>query len=109
MHGVDATHLEKSLRPQEFDTIVFQFPNVGSREAKYGHNPNHVLIRHFLRSAVHYLAPSGKILVSAVDSPHYQGTFQFDEAAAFAGYAAPEAYPFDPARFSGYSHTNTND
>lgn len=109
MHGVDATHLEKSLRPQEFDTVVFQFPNVGSREAKYGHNPNHVLIRNFLRSAAAYLAPSGKILISAVDSPHYQGAFQFDEAAAFAGYQMPEFYPFDPAMFPGYSHTNTND
>lgn len=109
MHDVDATHLERSLRPQEFDAIVFQFPNVGSRESKYGHNPNHVLIRNFLRSAVHYLAPSGKILVSAVNSPHYHGAFQFEEAAAFAGYQAPEVYSFDPAMFPGYSHVNTND
>lgn len=109
MYGVDATYLEKSFRPHEFDTIIFQFPNVGSRDAKHGHNPNHVMIRKFLRSAVPYLAPAGKILISAVDSPHYQGAFQFDDAAAFAGYTTPESYPFDPSLFPGYSHTNTND
>lgn len=109
MHDVDATHLEKSFRPHEFDTIIFQFPNVGSRDAKHGHNPNHVMIRKFLRSAAPYLAPSGKTLISAVDSPHYQGAFQFDDAAAFAGYRMPESYPFDPSLFPGYSHTNTND
>lgn len=108
LHGVDATHLEKRFRPYEFDTIIFQFPNVGSRDAKHGHNPNHVMIRKFLRSAAPYLAPAGRILISAVDSPHYQGVFQFDEAAAFAGYETPETYPFDPAMFPGYSHTNTN-
>jgi 25S rRNA (uracil2634-N3)-methyltransferase len=109
IHGVDATNLEKSLWPHEFDTIVFQFPNVGSRDAKSGHNPNHVMIRKFLCSAVPYLAPSGKIMISAVNSGYYHGVFKFDEAAAFAGYEAPEIYPFDPSLFTGYSHTNTND
>ncbi len=109
MHGVDATKLDKSFKPHEFDTIIFQFPNVGSRDAKHGHNPNHVMIRKFLRSAAAYLKPSGKIMVSVVDSPHYEGAFQFEEAAEFAGYETPETYPFDPSMFSGYSHTNTND
>jgi len=109
MHDVDATHLEQSLIPHKFDTIIFQFPNVGSREAIYGRNPNFIMIRKFLRSAAPYLAPAGKILISVVDNPHYHGAFQFDEAAAFSGYEQPEAYPFDPSLFSGYSHTNTND
>lgn len=109
MHGIDATHLEQIFRPREFDTIIFQFPHVGSREAKHGHNPNHVMIRKFLRSATACLAPSGRVLISAVDCPHYQGAFRFDEAAAFAGYETPESYPFDPSMFPGYSHTNTND
>lgn len=109
MHDVDATHLEQNLKPHKFDTIIFQFPNVGSREAIYGRNPNFIMIRKFLRSAVPYLAPAGRILISVVDNSHYQGVFQFDEAAAFAGYEQPEAYPFDPSLFSGYSHTNTND
>jgi 25S rRNA (uracil2634-N3)-methyltransferase len=109
LHGIDATYLEQNFKPNEFETIVFQFPNVGSREAKHGHNPNHVMIRKFLRNATSCLTPSGKILISAVDSPHYQGTFRFDEAAEFAGYETPETFPFDPSMFPGYSHTNTND
>lgn len=109
IHSVDATHLERNFTPCEFDTIIFQFPNVGSREAKYGHNPNHVMIRKFLRCAMQYLRPDGKIMITAVDSPHYDGAFQFDEAAQFANLADPETYPFDPSMFSGYSHINTND
>lgn len=109
MHGVDATHLDKSLRPHEFDTIIFQFPNVGSREAKYGQNPNHIMIRKFLRSAEKFLKSDGKILITAVDNPHYQGVFRFEDAAEFAGYKIIETWPFDPSLFSGYAHTNTND
>jgi hypothetical protein len=48
-------------------------------------------------------------MITAVDSPHYEGAFQFEEAAQFAGFSAPESYPFDPSLFSGYAHTNTND
>ena len=109
LHDVDATKLEKNLMPYQYDTIIFQFPNVGSRDTKYGRNPNHVLIRSFLRSAAHYLKPSGNIIISAVDSPHYEGAFGFEKAADFAGYDVVETYPFDPSMLPGYSHTNTND
>mgnify|MGYP002713193696 CR=1 FL=1 len=109
MHGVDATHLERSFRPYEFDTIIFQFPNVGSRKAKYGQNPDHIMIRKFLHSAERIFKPDGKVLITAVDSPHYQGVFRFDDAAKFAGYEITETWPFDPSLFSGYAHTNTND
>ena len=109
MHGVDATKLNEALPREKFDTIIFQFPNVGSREAKYGRNPNYVLVRKFLRSAKERLKPNGEVLVTAVDSPHYEGVFQFEEAADFADFKAPESYPFDPSLFSGYAHTNTND
>jgi hypothetical protein len=109
LSAVDATKLEQALKPYAFDTIIFQFPNVGSRDAKHGHNPNHVMIRKFLRSAAGYLKPDGKVMITAVDTPHYQDTFQFDDAAAFAGYETSESYPFDPSLFPGYSHTNTND
>ncbi len=109
MHNVDATHLEKYFGSEKFDTIIFQFPNVGSRDSKYGHNPNHVMIRKFLRSAANYLNPSGKVMISAVDSPYYEGVFQFDEAAKFADFETLETYSFDPTMFPGYSHTNTND
>lgn len=109
MHNVDAANLDDALKPYQFDTIIFQFPNVGSREPKHGHNPNYVLVRRFLRSAVQFLKPSGKVIISIVDNPHYQGAFQFEEAAKFAGFQEPKSYPFDPESFSGYSHTNTND
>jgi hypothetical protein len=42
------------------------------------------------------LHQGGKVLISAVDSPHYRGAFQFEEAAYIAGLAPPEFYPFDP-------------
>ncbi len=109
LYGVDATRLDKSIARQKFDTIIFQFPNVGSRESKHGHTSNHVMIRRFLRSAAPYLEEGGKVLITAVDSPHYAGAFKLDEAAVFAGYETPHCYPFDPSIFPGYSHTNTND
>ncbi len=34
--GVDATCLSKAIGPRRFRTIIFQFPNVASREALYG-------------------------------------------------------------------------
>lgn len=109
LYDIDATRLDKSFRPRKFDTIVFQFPNVGSRVSKHGHTSNHVMIRRFLRSAASYLDSDGKVLITAVDTPHYEGAFKFNDAAAFAGYKTPHSYPFDPSMFSGYSHINTND
>jgi hypothetical protein len=67
------------------------------------------LVRKFLRSAKNCLKQHGKIMITAVDSPHYEGAVQFEEAADFAGLTLPESYPFDPSLFSGYAHTNTND
>lgn len=109
VHGIDATKLNEAFHREKFDTIIFQFPNVGSRDAKYGRNPNYVLVRKFLRSAKDCLKPGGKVMITAVDSPHYEGAFQFEDAAEFADFKPPESYPFDPSLFSGYVHTNTND
>ena len=109
LNGIDAKKLDQYFTHQKFDTIVFQFPNAGSREPEYGRNPNYILIRNFLKSAATCLAPHGKILITAVDSPHYQGAFQFEEAAEKASYSIIGLYAFDPASFPGYSHTNTND
>lgn len=92
-----------------FDSIVFQFPHVGSREPVEEHNPNFILVRDFLRSAAAQLAPGGQVLISAVDSPHYEGAFQFDDAAEIAGFLPPEVYPFDPSAFPGYTHTMTHE
>lgn len=106
--GVDATALQASLGSWLFDTIVFQFPHTGSREPVQGHNPNFILVRDFLKSASGQLRIGGQVLITAVDSPHYQGAFQFDEAAKIAGFALPESYTFDPNAFPGYEHTMTH-
>jgi 25S rRNA (uracil2634-N3)-methyltransferase len=108
-HGINAMNLEKTFPYQQFDTIVFQFPNVGSRLPVEERNPNFILVRDFLKSADKCLRRDGNILITAVDSPYYQGAFQFDEAAVSAGFKKPVTYPFDPSKLPGYSHTNTND
>lgn len=40
---------------------------------------------------------------------HYQGVFQFEKAAASAGYRPPLIYKFEPKRFKGYVHSMTNE
>lgn len=109
MHDIDATKLEQIFKGQHFDTIVFQFPNAGSRDAKYRHTANHVLLRKFLRSATECLTENGSILVTTVDNAYYDGVFKMDEAAHFANFQRPFSIPFDPDLFPGYCHTNTND
>lgn len=108
LHGVDASSLASVFGSWRFDTIVFQFPHAGSRDAVEGHNPNFILVRDFLISAAAQLHRGGKVLISVVDSPHYRGAFQFDEAADIAGFAPPESYPFDPSAFPEYEHTMTH-
>lgn len=108
LSGVDATALQASLGSWLFDTIVFQFPHTGSREPVNGHNPNFILVSNFLKSAASQLRVGGQVLITAVDSTHYQGAFQFDEAAKIAGFLPPESYPFDPDAFPGYEHTMTH-
>lgn len=108
LFGVDATKLSDVFGAQKFDNIIFQFPHAGSRAPVEGHNPNFILVRDFLKSAAYQLVRSGKVLISAVDNPHYRGAFQFDKAAEAAGFSAPDVYPFDPEEFSGYTHTMTH-
>lgn len=108
LHDVDATALRASLGSWLFDSIIFQFPHVGSREPIEGHNPNFILVRDFLVSASAQLQRSGQVLITIVDTPHYRGAFQFDEAADIAGFQPPESYPFDPNAFSEYEHTMTH-
>lgn len=109
LHGVDATKLPATLGSWKFHNIAFQFPHVGSREPIEGRNPNFILVRNFLKSAFGQLTASGQVLITAVDSPHYEGAFQFDEAAQIAGFKKPFSYPFEPSEFSGYTHTMTNE
>ena len=108
IYGVDATKLSTTFGSWLFDNIIFQFPNVGSREAVENHNPNFILLRDFLKSAISQLYRTGKVIVSTIDNPHYRGAFQFEEAARIAGFKSPEIYPFDPFAFSGYEHTMTH-
>jgi hypothetical protein len=105
--GVDATHLSDTIGKRQFQTIIFQFPNVASRDPRYGQNPNHVLVTRFLKNARNHLRPGGLIAISTVDSPFYEGAFKMDEAAQKAGFMAPAIYTFDPKDYSGYTHQNT--
>ena len=106
--GVDATKLSATFGSWLFDNIIFQFPNVGSREAVENHNPNFILLRDFLTSAISQLYRTGKVIITTVDNPHYRGAFQFEEAAKITGFKSPEIYQFDPFAFSGYEHTMTH-
>lgn len=105
--GVDATQLSDTIGKRQFRTIIFQFPNVASRDPRYGQNPNHVLVTRFLKNARNHLKPGGLVVISTVDSPFYEGAFKIDEAAGKAGFAAAAIYTFDPKDYPGYTHQNT--
>ncbi|MCZ7452356.1 class I SAM-dependent methyltransferase [Rhizobium rhizogenes] len=107
--GVDATNLSRWFNQRRFGLIVFQFPNVGSREPRYGRNPNHILVRRFLASAAAHLSDSGKVVITVVNSPHYDGAFDMDGAADRNDFAIPVVYPFHFADYPGYSHVKTKD
>ncbi|GGF47732.1 hypothetical protein GCM10011321_42590 [Youhaiella tibetensis] len=107
LHGVDATRLDRYFNATRFSAIVFNFPNVASRIPVYGHNPNHNLIRRFLRNAAQRLARNGRVIITVVDTPFYSGAFGLTAAAKFAGYKEPDVYAFKPSHFSGYAHANT--
>ncbi|PRD45062.1 hypothetical protein C5748_02200 [Phyllobacterium phragmitis] len=104
LSGVDATDLTKFFGPVRFDLIVFQFPNVGSREPLYGRNPNHVLVRRVLGSAGSHLSYKGQVAITVVNSPHYDGAFDMDSAAKRNGYEPPRAHPFKFSDYPGYTH-----
>lgn len=106
--GVDATKLGSTFAMGKFSTIVFQFPNVASRTPKYGQNPNHILVTRFIKSAREILEPNGHIIVTTVDSPHYEGVFRIEDAATKAGCQA-SASDFDPRDYPGYQHVNTDE
>ena len=108
LYGVDATNLSSVFVSWLFDNIIFQFPHVGSRDAIDGHNPNFILVRDFLVSAKSQLQLGGKVIISAVDTPHYRGAFQFEEVAKIAGFKPPEIYKFDLSAFPEYEHTMTH-
>ena len=108
MHGVNATELSRAVPNKRFDNIVFQFPHTCNRIPILGRNPNFVLVRDFLKNAMSRLAIGGAVYITAVESPHYRGAFQFEEAAKIARFSKINTYPFDPETFPDYSHTMTN-
>jgi hypothetical protein len=122
----DATEINRDFVGQTFDNIIFQFPHTGSREPIEGRNPNFILLRDFLKSAKPLLLHGGKVIVSIVDSPYYQGAFglndvfsslcaaspsscQIEEAGTEAMYKRYTAYTFNPLLFPNYIHTMTNE
>ena len=106
-YSVDAQRLKDSLGPALFDLIVFQFPNVGSRNPKYGRNPNAILARRFMHSAAAQLRRRGAIAITVVDSPHYEGAFDLIGAAKFSKLEIASIHPFKPSSFKGYTHSRT--
>ena len=106
---VDGRILEKSFRPQTFDSVGFQFPHACTRESKFRRTENHVLIRRFLRSASNIVSPQGILFITFVDSEFYRGQFALDEAARFAKVEKRMELPFTPSLFAGYRHENTLD
>ncbi|TWF53318.1 class I SAM-dependent methyltransferase [Neorhizobium alkalisoli] len=107
--GVDATNLSRWFDKKKFSLIIFQFPNVGSREPRYGRNPNHVLVRRFLRSAAERLVVGGQVAITVINSSHYDGAFDMDGASERNSYAPPIARPFYTADYPGYSHVKTKE
>ncbi len=108
LHGINANRIADIFSGISFKTIVFQFPHAGSTEPINCHNPNFILVRNFLANAGKLLTNGGAVLISAVDSPHYHGAFQFEDVAKEAGFANPTIYPFEPSDFIGYEHTMTH-
>jgi hypothetical protein len=109
LHAIDATKLDAIFEHRRFGLIVFQFPNVASREPLHGRNPNYILVRRFLRSARSILLRNGRIAITAIDSPFYDGAFAMSEAAKWAAFSEPDVHPFKFSDHPSYSHANTLD
>ena len=108
LHGVDATQLQHHFTAASFATIIFQFPNAGSREPVDGHNPNFILVRAFLFSAPSILTAEGIVLITTVDNDYYNNVFKFEELAHFTHFLQPIRYNFDPNDYPDYEHTMTH-
>ena len=108
LHGVDATRLESRFR-RGLRTIVFQFPNSGSRRSVYGGTANHHLMRRFLRSCDRVLASGGVVAITTVDSQYYHGLFDVPGAADAAAFSVLSVHLFHRSHWNGYSHVNTLD
>ncbi|MCA3695149.1 class I SAM-dependent methyltransferase [Aquidulcibacter sp.] len=105
--GIDGTTLEQKFPIGFFKTIVFQFPNAGSRASAGGTTANHRLVSNFLCSAGRVLEVGGQIIITIVDNNYYHGIFDLKRAAESAGFKVESAFPFFRSHFAAYRHTNT--
>ncbi len=106
---VDATKLHKVFDKTRFDLIIFQFPNVFSREAINGYNPNYILAKDFLISASKILAKNGRVIVTIVDSDYYRNIFKFEELSGMLGLQKLRKYDFNPKDYPDYQHTTAHE
>ena len=106
--GLTPQKLNYAFKNILFNKIIFQFPNVGSREPIDGQNPNYALVKKFLEEASANLVESGSIIISAVDSDYYNNIFKFEELANSFGFKKPIKYKFDPEAYPNYQHTITH-
>jgi len=108
-HELDATKLHEVFSNLIFNTIIFQFPNSGSRESENGTNSNYNLVSNFIKSATKILRQNGSILITTVDSDYYNNIFKFDEIAELQSLQKPIKYSFNPQDYEDYQHTMTNE
>jgi hypothetical protein len=105
--SVDGTKLYRNFPSRFLSTIVFQFPNAGSRASSNGLTTSHQLICAFLRSAETVLAIGGQIVITIVDTHYYHGVFDLKRAADLAGFKVESAHPFYRSHYAGYQHSNS--
>lgn len=105
LQEIDATKQHKIFNKISFDTIIFQFPHIGSREMVNGMNPNYVLVRDFITSACKVLKMHGIILITVVDNDYHNNIFNFAKIAELYGLSLPIKYVLDPDDYPDYIHT----
>ncbi|RKP04317.1 hypothetical protein CXG81DRAFT_6216, partial [Caulochytrium protostelioides] len=121
LYGVDATQLadDKRFVPQTFDIVAFHFPHVGLGIKDQDRNvaANQALLTGFFHAAKPLLkrpasgqgsryAEWGAIHVTLKTGMPYE-LWNVKRLAFYAGLRVLEAFPFDAARWPGYTHRRT--
>lgn len=104
---IDGTKLDQEFPSGFFQTVVFQFPNAGSRASADVFTSNHRLVLNFLCSTSKVLAVGGQIIITIVDNNYYHGVFDLKRAADIAGFKAEKAYSYYRSHYGVYQHSNT--
>ena len=108
LYNIDATKLNNNFKNNSFDTIIFQFPHTGTRDAIEGLNSNYVLSRNFIISATSLLKENGVILITIVDNDFYNNIFKFEELATDLNINSFIKYQFNPDDYPEYRHSMTH-